>query len=266
MGRDPDRGWHLLGRITRGEWIVAAVVAVTFAVLILLQPDILEAPVQNLRTIVFTVGGTILAAIALVVMLRRGVHPVVRVVVLVVPLIVVSTWLISPFFIDEVVEDEFDTSIAAASDEASGGAGAATSVPATTAPSVTAPAPTAAPPTTSAPSADPVLLGAGRFQGLAGHDGTGDAGIFTLADGHHVVRLENLALENGPDLQLYVVPGADVRSLADGSIHLGGLRGNAGNQTYDLPEQFEPTAGDWTVLVWCRAFEVEFVNATLRLA
>ena len=44
MGRDPDRGWHLLGRITRGEWIVAAVVAVTFAVLILLRPDILEAP------------------------------------------------------------------------------------------------------------------------------------------------------------------------------------------------------------------------------
>ena len=198
MGRDPDRGWHLLGRITRGEWIVAAVVAVTFGVLILLRPDILEAPVQNLRTIVFTVGGTILAAIALVVMLRRDVHPVVRVVVLVVPLIVVSTWLISPFFIDEVVEDEFDTSIAAASDEAGGGAGAGTSVPETTAPSVPAPAPTAAPPTTSAPSGDPVLLGAGRFQGLAGHDGTGDAGIFALADSHHVVRLENLASRTGP--------------------------------------------------------------------
>jgi hypothetical protein len=67
-------------------------------VLVVLEPDILEAPVENFRTILFTVGGTIAAAVVLIVMLRFNVPAVLRILVLWVPFAIVSWWLISPYF------------------------------------------------------------------------------------------------------------------------------------------------------------------------
>jgi hypothetical protein len=258
-------------RISRLEWAVAAAVVIVMIALVVAEPDILEAPFENTRTIAFTVGGTIVAAIALVLMLRFRVPAPVRVVVLGVPFVAVSWWLLSPFFIDDVVNDEFETSIAVAagqSDPSANVPGAETST--TAAPNVGS-APTAAPnvgstSTSVDPASGPALLGAGQFIGLAGHEGTGDAGIFRLADGAHVLRFENFDIQNGPDLRLYLVPGADQTSPVDGSLYLGGLRGNVGNQTYELPTDFTPTAGDWTVLVWCEAFSVEFVGASISIA
>ncbi|MDX1449726.1 MAG: DM13 domain-containing protein, partial [Acidimicrobiia bacterium] len=113
--------------------------------------------------------------------------------------------------------------------------------------------------------AGPVLLGAGQFVGLAGHEGTGDAGIFENPDGSLVLRFENFDIENGPDLEVYLVPGAGQTSLAEGSIHLGELKGNVGDQNYDLPPGIELEPGSYTVLVWCEAFSVEFVGATIDL-
>jgi hypothetical protein len=249
------RGWHeLLARVSPLEWAVAAVAAVVLLVLVILEPDILDAPFASPRAVVFTIGGTALAAIALVLMLRWRVHPLVRTVVLAVPFIAVQWWLISPFFIDDVVDDEFETSI-------SEQRATATSTPTTaSAPGTSSPAP--APPT--APPG-PVLVGSGMFVGLAGHEGRGEAGVFLLPDGMQVLRFENFDIENGPDLQLYIVPGRDRRSVEDGSTHLGGLRGNVGDQTYELPGP-GLDAGDWTVLVWCEAFSVEFVAASLTVA
>jgi hypothetical protein len=252
---------RLLARVTRLEWVVAGVGALAVVALVVLEPAIVEAPFENERTLVFTFGGTALAAIALAVMLWYRVPSPARIVVLGVPFVAVTWWLISPFFIDEVADDEFATSIAAAS---------STSSPAPTAstPSAPAGAPTASstPATTTATtSPGPVLLGAGMFEGLAGHEGTGHAGVFRRPDGSLVLRLENLDIQNGPDLHLYVVPGAMQTSLAAESIYLGALRGNVGNLTYELPGA-GLAAGDWTVLVWCRAFEVEFVGATLGIA
>jgi hypothetical protein len=108
-----------------------------------------------------------------------------------------------------------------------------------------------------------VLLGAGRFVGLAGHDGTGDAGIFRDPDGSLVLRFENFDIENGPDLEVYLVPGPDRTSLPEGSIHLGALKGNIGDQNYELPPATELAPGEYTALVWCEAFSVEFVGATI---
>jgi hypothetical protein len=238
----PGGARRLVGRISPLEWIAAAACAVVFVVLVALEPDILEAPFASTRAKVFTFGGTALAAVLLVVMVGAKVPPVIRLLVLGVPLVAVSWWLISPYFIDDVVHDEFSTSIAAAEQEQA--------LPPTP--------PTG--PTTSAPG--PVLLGAGEFVGLAGHEGTGDAGVFRVAGGTQVLRFENFDIENGPDLELYVVPGRDRRDLA-GATHLGALRGNVGDQTYELTEPLAP--GDWTVLVWCEAFSVEFVAASLTV-
>lgn len=240
-------GAGLLHRVSRLEWGVATLAAVVLAGLTIAEPDVLGAPFENTRTVVFTFGGTVAAAAALVVMLWLRVHPAVRVLVLGVPFVAVSWWLLSPFFIDDVVNDEFTTSIADA-DPAPGSSPAATD-----------------PDANGAAPSGPTLLGSGRFVGLAGHDGTGDAGFFALEDGTRVLRLENFDIQNGPDLRLYVVPGADQTNPSDDSLYLGDLRGNVGDQTYDLPAAFSLAAGEWTVLVWCEAFSVEFVAATVTV-
>ena len=309
---------ELIGRISRLEVAVVAAIAAILLVLVLIEPDILEAPFENGRTILFTVGGTVLAAAAFVAMLWLRVPSVIRVIVLVVPFVFVNWWLLSPYFVDDVVDEEFTTSIsdqlaapqepaAAPSDPATGQQPATDTAPgeaqpesaqdgrstspadaaasagqAATADESTADEPTAddvatpdepvaeAPPAAEEPPAEepppptgPVLLGAGQFVGLAGHDGTGDAGIFQNPDGSLTLRFENFDIENGPDLEVYLVPGADQVSLPDGSIHLGALKGNIGDQNYDLPAGTDLPPGPYTVLVWCEAFSVEFVGATV---
>lgn len=248
-------------RISRLEWMAATAAALVLAGLVVAEPDVLGAPVENARTVLFTLGGTVLAAIALVVMVRRRVPPVVRLLVLGVPFVATSWWLLAPFFRDTVVDEAFETSIAAAAE------GTTT----TTAPVGPAgPDPSTLPgdpPTTPTvpPPTGPRLLGAGSFVGLAGHEGSGDAGFFELPDGSLVLRLERFDIQNGPDLRLYVVPGGEQVSPGDGTIDLGRLRGNVGDQTYDLPPGTSLDPGDWTVLVWCDAFSVEFVASTVTL-
>jgi hypothetical protein len=238
-------------RIHPIEWAAAAIGATAMAVAVALEPDIVEAPFASGRSIAFTVGGTIAAAAAFALMLRGNTRPAVRVLVLGVPFVAVNWWLLSPYFSDEVVDDRFETSIEAQRD---------LDPPATT----SAPTDPAAPTTAAAP-VGPVLLGAGSFVGLAGHEGTGEAGVFRLDDESQVLRFENFDIENGPDLEVYLVPGADRTSLDDGSIHLGPLQGNIGDQTYEIPGGgVDP--GPWTAFVWCEAFSVEFVGATISVA
>jgi len=279
---------ELIGRITRLEIIVAALIAAVMIVLVIIEPNILEAPFENERTLLFTVGGTALAAIAFVAMLWLRVPSVVRVIVLVVPFVIVNWWLISPYFIDEVVDEDFSTSISeqiATADETpvdpaasvapeveeestTGSTPAVTDTLPPTEPveedqATTSSEPAAADEPSPPPPSEPVLLGAGQFVGLAGHDGTGDAGIFRNPDGSLVLRFENFDIENGPDLEVYLVPGPDQTSLPEGSISLGALKGNIGDQNYELPPGTELTPGAYTALVWCEAFSVEFVGATI---
>lgn len=272
---------ELIGRITRLEIIVGALLAAVMLLLVLIEPGILEAPFENERTLLFTFGGTALAAIGFVAMLRLRVPAVVRVIVLVVPFAVVNWWLISPYFVDDVVDEGFSASISeqlATTNETLVAPGAS-APPATDAPPPTEPVQQEteeepvpeAPPANEAPPeeepppppSEPVLLGGGQFVGLAGHSGTGDAGIFLNPDGSLVLRFENFDIQNGPDLEVYLVPGPDQTSLPEGSIHLGPLKGNIGDQNYELPPGTELVPGAYTALVWCEAFSVEFVGATI---
>lgn len=230
--------------------MVGAVIAAIMLVLLVIEPNILEAPFENERTMLFTFGGTVLAALAFVAMVWLRVPPVIRVIVLAVPFAMVNWWLISPYFSNDVVEEGFSTSI---SEQVAAPADA--------------PAPAVAPddgPSTP-PTVGPVLLGAGQFVGLAGHSGSGDAGVFQNPDGSLVLRFENVDIENGPDLEVYLVPGPDQTSLPEGSIHLGPLKGNIGDQNYELPAGTELAPGAYTALVWCEAFSVEFVGATIAI-
>ncbi len=272
-------------RLARVETVAAAVIVAVMLVLVVIEPDILEAPFENGRTLLFTVGGTVIAALAWIAMLRLRVPPAIRVVVLVVPFVVVNWWLLSPYFVDDVVDESFAVSIVdqqttAVDDVGAGSQEAAPSEAASDEATAPDPAPTStepAPPTEAtvtaeptdptvappSPPSGPVLLGAGQFVGLAGHSGTGDAGIFQNPDGSLVLRFENFDIENGPDLEVYLVPGSDQTTLADGSIALGALKGNVGDQNYELPPGTELASGGYTALVWCEAFSVEFVGATI---
>ena len=103
----------LINRISRLEIAIGALIAVILLALVIIEPNILEAPFENANTILFTLGGTLIAGLAFVAMLWGRVPPVVRVVVLVVPFAIVNWWLLSPYFIDDVVDEEFATSISA---------------------------------------------------------------------------------------------------------------------------------------------------------
>jgi hypothetical protein len=209
--------------------------------------------------------------------------------VLVVPFAIVNWWLISPYFIDDVVDEGFAASISEQLDTAATTPEATDAPPSTEPaqeeqappssepaaeedpvqeePPVTteAPAEEEPPVTTEAPPSGPVLLGAGQFVGLAGHSGTGDAGIFQNPDGSLVLRFENFDIQNGPDLHVYLVPGPDQFSPVEGSSYLGALKGNIGDQNYQLPPGTELVPGAYTALVWCDAFSVEFVGATIGI-
>ena len=262
----PQRLFHEISRL---EWIVAAIVAAILALLVLLEPDILEAPFENTKTMVFTIGGTAIAAIVLVAMLWFRVPPVIRILVLGVPFVIVNWWLLSPFFIDDVADDDL-IEVGIATEEPAGDAAA--EAPADAASPTELPAGDAAsepPPTEASPPAGEAgaeLLGTGSFVGLAGHSGAGDAELIAQGDGAYVLQFRNFDIQNGPDLKVYLVPGADQTGLAPGSINLGDLRGNVGDQLYQLPAGTEIGSGDYTALVWCEAFSVEFVGATITVA
>lgn len=102
----------------------------------------------------------------------------------------------------------------------------------------------------------------GSFTAIA-HPGEGTASVLERADGSSVLTLTAFRTDNGPDLRVYVVPPEAAPGSVEGSVDLGGLKGNVGDQQYDLPAGLAVGEG-WRVVVWCRAFAVGFTEATLE--
>ena len=113
--------------------------------------------------------------------------------------------------------------------------------------------------------APPTELRRGSFRGLDGHDAEGQTALYRLDDGTHFIRLEDIDVDNGPGLQLYLVPGNDQTRPIDGSVFLGDLQGNKGSHNYAVPDWVTEgfLAGDLTVLIWCEPFSTAVGGATL---
>jgi hypothetical protein len=100
----------------------------------------------------------------------------------------------------------------------------------------------------------------GSFVGLA-HPTTGTARIVEQGDAR-VLTLTAFETDPGPDLFVYIVPSRTDGADVDGGASLGRLKGNVGDQQYELPGTLDLSDGA-TIVVWCRAFSVSFGAASL---
>jgi hypothetical protein len=108
-----------------------------------------------------------------------------------------------------------------------------------------------------------VLLARGEFEGVA-HSASGTASTIRRARGGNVLTLTSFEVDNGPDLRVYLVSGpARDESEVDDFEDLGALKGNKGDQQYDVPRGLDLERYS-TVVIWCRAFSVNFARAPLR--
>jgi len=92
------------------------------------------------------------------------------------------------------------------------------------------------------------------------HRASGVAKLVRLTDGTYVVRLEGFQVTNGPDLYVYLTSSRDP---SDGFVNLGRLKGNIGDQNYDVPAG-TPLDKYRFVIIWCKAFSVLFGYAELE--
>ena len=101
------------------------------------------------------------------------------------------------------------------------------------------------------------------------HKGTGIATMLERPDGSRLLRLTEFEVTNGPDLEVWLVaePDPEDSSAVKKStfLSLGRLKGNIGDQNYDIPEGTDlSTYG--SVVIWCEQFGVLFSPATLSPA
>jgi hypothetical protein len=101
------------------------------------------------------------------------------------------------------------------------------------------------------------------------HKGSGRAVFYQLPDGKRVLRLEEFQVTNGPDLYVVLSGSPDPKSSAElhgpGFKELSLLKGNVGNQNYDLPADVDPAAVK-SVVIYCKQFAVVFSTASLSPA
>jgi hypothetical protein len=90
------------------------------------------------------------------------------------------------------------------------------------------------------------------------HKADGIVKVINLEDGRTFLRLENLKATNGPDLYVYLSTGKNASDI----VNLGRLKGNIGNQNYEIPAGTDLAKYN-TVLIWCKAFSTLFGSAKL---
>ena len=173
-------------------------------------------------------------------------------------LLVAGIWAASPLFYNRRVDEAFP----AAAPQATAAMEAMPAKPAATTAAMEAmPAATAAP-------VGPVALSSGSFTRVdAIHAAEGTATIYRLEDGKLVLRLENFKSTNGPDLFVglsgHPMPRSKSEVHDQGYVQIAPLKGNQGNQNYELPADIDLSAFK-SVVIYCRAFNVVFSTAELK--
>src|SRR5437879_7098258 len=118
---------------------------------------------------------------------------------------------------------------------------------------------------TSATTVSETILASGSFHGVA-HNSSGNASIHELPDGKRILRFTNFETSNGPDVHVYLVAANDATDSDSvkkaGFVEIGSLKGNIGDQNYELPSSID-LAKYRAVTIWCQRFGVNFATAPL---
>src|SRR5215470_12349997 len=108
-------------------------------------------------------------------------------------------------------------------------------------------------------------LATGLFHSGA-HETKGTATVYQLTDGKKMLRLTDFATSNGPDVHVYLVAANDAKDndavTKAGFVDIGSLKGNIGDQNYDLPANTD-LAKYRAITIWCKRFSVNFGTAPL---
>ncbi len=153
-------------------------------------------------------------------------------------------WTISPLFLTTTLNDDLPV-------RATASVAPAASIATATATAATATA------------AVPKVLAMGQLQRVDDlHRGTGPVTLVEV-DGKTFVRFENVAIQNGPDLHVYLARGMGGAYDGGRDLYLGALKATNGSFNYELPGG-TPVSDYKSVVVWCRAFTVLFTWADLR--
>ena len=153
--------------------------------------------------------------------------------VLVIVVIFLAYWFISPLFIDKKVSEDLPA-VQMTNEE------------------------TVSKETTPAESVSQTLeIKSGTFSGFDRlHTGSGTAKVISI-DGKNYIRFEeDFSVTNGPDL--YVGLGENGEYIKGSELEK--LKGNIGSQNYELPAGVDPE-NIKEVWVWCKAFSVPFAKA-----
>ena len=180
-----------------------------------------------------------------------------------------AAWfLLSPLFIDKVVQEEFPGAIPAeeklmAMPEAerekikTGVMAAAARMPDK---AMTDAMPEAA-------AAQPEVVARGELEdGDSSHKGSGRVTLYRLPSATHLLRLEGINVTNGPALHVLLAEAArptDRAEVQQGYLDLGRLKGNIGSQNYEVPAN-EDVSRFKSVVIYCMPFHVVFSTATLN--
>jgi hypothetical protein len=119
-----------------------------------------------------------------------------------------------------------------------------------------------------AASGDPQPLYTGRLQGEA-HQTSGRATVYKAADGTEYLRLSDFSTSNGPDVHVVLSRSEDAnlqQEIVKGQldrIELGALKGNQGDQNYDVPASVDLGRYD-AVVIYCERFHAVFGVAKLE--
>jgi hypothetical protein len=117
-------------------------------------------------------------------------------------------------------------------------------------------------------AADPQPLFTGRLEGKA-HQTSGRATIYKSPDGKLYLRLTDFATSNGPDVHIVLArsddKGLEQEIIKGGldSVELGPLKGNQGDQNYDLPASTDLN-NYRAAVVYCERFHAVFGLARLE--
>jgi hypothetical protein len=113
-----------------------------------------------------------------------------------------------------------------------------------------------------------MTLETGTFHGKV-HSTSGRATIYRAADGHLILRLTNFKTSNGPDVHVVLIAAKDAGDDANflknsiERVELGVLKGNEGDQNYDIPSGTDLKKFQ-TVSIYCERFNANFGAAPLE--